>query len=476
MSYPALHLYIDGQWLGAEGRDSQAVVNPSTGEVLGAQPCASAADADAAVAAAARAFPAWRETSPYDRARILRGAASRLRERQATIGATIALELGKPIGDAIAEVGMAADVFDWFAEEGRRAYGRVIAARSRAMQATTEREPVGPCALLTPWNFPIGLPARKVAAALAAGCTAVLKPAAETPAAALAIAQALHDAGLPAGVLNVVNGDPVGLTRRLLQAPAIRKLSFTGSTAVGKDIARQAADTLKQVTMELGGHAAVLVLADADPEQAATVCAQAKFRNAGQVCTAANRFFVHASIVERFARRFAEVAGALRLGAGTDSATQMGPLAHARRLNAVAELVGDAVQRGARVLTGGQREDRAGFFWQPTVLTDVPADARVMHEEAFGPIAPIVSFTDLPATIAVANALPYGLAAYVFTESARQAREVSRALECGIVGINTFATTLPEAPFGGVKDSGYGSENGSEGLEAYLNTKFIAQV
>jgi len=474
-AYPELALLIDGEWLGAEGRQSVSVVNPATEASLGLLPCASSADLDRALAAAQRAWPAWRAHAPVVRGRILKKAAELLRSRSEQIAINATREVGKSIIESRIEVGMAADVLEWYAEEGRRAYGRVLPQRAPGLRMTVVKEPVGPVAAFAPWNFPLGNPARKIGAALAAGCTCIMKPAEESPASALAIARALVDAGLPAGVLAVVFGVPAEISAHLIASPIIRKISFTGSVPVGKQLTRLAADGMKRTTMELGGHAPVLVFEDVDLEKVIELAVNAKFRNAGQVCVSPTRFLVQRPIFEAFAAGFAARAAALPVGDGLDESNRMGPLAHRRRIGAIEGLIEDARQCGARVLTGGQRLQRRGFFYAPTVLAEVPPQARIMNEEPFGPVAIVNPFDDFDAAIAEANHLPYGLAAFAFTNSARRVNLLGERIEAGMIGINSFLISINESPFGGVKDSGHGSEEGIEGLDACLVTKFITE-
>lgn len=475
MTYPTLGLLIAGEWR-TDGRDMRPVVNPATLDVIAELPMATAADLDDAVSAADEAFQQWRSTSAFDRYKVLRRAAELLRERAAEIGIATTMEQGKLVSEATAEVHAAADTFDWFAEEGRRAYGRVVPARQAHIRNLVIHQPVGPVAAFTPWNFPITIPARKLAAALAAGCTVVFKPAEETPATGLALARALRDAGLPDGVLNVVMGDPAFISSHVIRDPRIRKVSFTGSTAVGRQIAHLAADGIKRVTLELGGHAPVLVFNDADIERTAAMAAGSKFRNAGQICIAPTRFLVQDAVYDRFVNAFAERIALLKVGNGLDEGVTMGPLAHERRPAAVASLVEDAAARGARVVIGGERLDRPGYFWQPTLLADVPRDARIMNEEPFGPVALATPFADVDDAISQANALPYGLASYAFTSSARTSQQVADRIEAGMLAVNHLMLTTPETPFGGVKESGYGSEGGSEGIEDYLVTKLVSEA
>ncbi len=373
------------------------------------------------------------------------------------------------------ELNAAADIFDWYAEEGRRAYGRVLPQRIAGVRMTVVKEPVGPVAAFAPWNFPLGNPARKLGSALGAGCSVIMKPAEEAPACALAIAQALVDAGVPAGAAQVVFGVPAEVSQHLISSPIIRAVHFTGSIPVGKQLTALAAQGMKRTTMELGGHAPVLVFDDVDVEAVLDLAVTSKFRNAGQVCVSPTRFYVQEGIYERFAAGFAARAKQVKVGNGLDEGVRMGPLAHARRLPAVASLIDEAVKDGARVLAGAQRIAGKGFFYAPTVLADVPETARIMNEEPFGPVAVLSPFRDFDEVIASANRLPYGLAAYAFTQNARRVNLLGEQIESGMLGINSFTVAAPEAPFGGVKESGHGSEEGIEGLDACLVTKFITE-
>ena len=473
--YPPLHLFIGGEWIGAEGRETLSVVNPADEAEIGRLPVATTSDLDRALEAAAEGFQTWRRVSAYDRAKVLHAAAMRLRERAPAIGRISTLEQGKLVGEATAEAFACADIFDWFAEEARRAYGRVIPSKQPGVRHLTLRQPIGPVAAFSPWNFPTTIPSRKIAAALAAGCSVILKPSEETPASTLALARALDDAGLPKGVLNIVFGDPATISTRLIASPVIRKLSFTGSTAVGKHLAELAARVMKPSTLELGGHAPVIVFEDADIDLAVRLTAGAKVRNAGQICIAPTRFFVHDRVHDAFVKGFAAAIQSLPLGPGLDEGSRMGPLANNRRPQAMARFIDDAVDRGAKVMAGGSAGDGAGYFWKPTLLADVPDAAVVMSEEPFGPLAVTQRFTTFDEVIAKANRLPYGLAAYAFTRSNRTVQDVGETLEAGMVGINFTQMTGPETPFGGVKESGHGSEGGSEGLDAYLLTKYVAE-
>jgi succinate-semialdehyde dehydrogenase/glutarate-semialdehyde dehydrogenase len=438
-------------------------------------PHASAADLDRALAAAQRAWPEWRALLPVQRAKILRKAADLMRTRAEDIARIATLEMGKSIHETRIELQISAEVFDWYADEGRRAYGRVLPQRLPGQRMTIVKEPVGPVAAFAPWNFPLGNPARKIGAALAAGCTCILKPAEESAGSALAVARALHDAGLPKGVLAIVFGVPHEISTHLIASPVIRKVSFTGSIPVGKQLVKLAADGMKRTTMELGGHAPVIVCDDVDVEKVLDACVTAKYRNAGQVCVSPTRFYAHESIYARFAQGFAARARALPVGDGLDEANRMGPLAHSRRLAPVQSLIDDALTHGARLLAGGRRIARQGFFVEPTVLADVPDSARAMNEEPFGPIALLNPFTGFDAVIRAANRLPYGLAAFGFTNDSRRVNLLGERIEAGMIGLNSFQISMPESPFGGMKESGHGSEEGIEGLEACLVTKFISQ-
>jgi len=474
--YPELHLLIAGAPLGGDGRTQEDVLNPATEEVLGRLPHATTQDLDDALAAAERGFAQWRAVPPQERGRIIKRAADLLRERADAIAHTATRESGKPLTETRIETAMSADILEWYAEEGRRAYGRVLMTRVPGTRMTVRKEPVGPVAAFAPWNFPLGNPARKLGAALAAGCSCILKPAEETPASGLAVAQALLDAGLPKDALSVVFGVPDAISRHLLGSPIIRKLSFTGSVAVGKHLMKLAADGMKRTTMELGGHAPVLVFGDVDVEKVLNESAAAKFRNAGQVCVSPTRFYVHESIHERFAQGFAERARAWKVGDGLADGTQMGPLIHARRREAIGAFVRDAEAQGSRVLAGGRPLNQRGYFFQPTVLADVPDKARIMSEEPFGPVAIVNSFSETDAVIREANKFPFGLAAFAFTQNLAIANRLGDALEAGMVGVNTFRISVPDSPFGGIKESGHGSEEGIEGLEACLVTKFVSEA
>ncbi|WP_202385476.1 NAD-dependent succinate-semialdehyde dehydrogenase [Altericroceibacterium endophyticum] len=472
--YPRLGMYVAGEWIQQSTR-THCVINPANGDTLGELPLAEAADLDRALDAAERGFRQWRKTPVGERAHVLHEAARLLRERIDQIATLATLEEGKTLAETRIETLACANLFDFYAEEAKRNYGRVL-VRPSGTRSLVMHEPVGPVAAFAPWNFPIHNPGRKLGAPIAAGCSVILKPAEETPASAMAVVQTLIDAGCPGDVVQLVFGVPDEVSRHLLASPIIRKVSFTGSTAVGKHLVKLAADTMKRTTMELGGHAPVIIFDDCDLERTVETLAIGKSRNAGQVCVSPTRFYVQDAIHDRFIDAFTKRFSALRLGSGLEPSTEMGPLANDRRLNAVSTLVSDAVQSGATLLCGGEASGEQGFFWRPTVLADAPLSARVMHEEPFGPIVVTSRFSDFDEAIEKANRLPYGLAAFAFTENARQANLVGDALEAGMVGINTTGLAAADAPFGGVKESGHGAEDGPEGLAACLVTKTIHQI
>lgn len=475
MTYPHTQLFIAGQWCDAADGRTLPVFNPATGQEIGRVAHAAQADLDRAVQAAQQGFETWRDMAPAERAKIMRRAAALIRERANEIAPLITQEQGKPLAEAKAETLAAADLTEWFADEGLRVYGRIVPSRGRPeLRQMVLKDPVGPVAAFTPWNFPINQVVRKVGPALAAGCSMLVKAAEETPAGPAAYIRAFADAGLPAGVLGLVYGHPAEISNYLIPHPVIRKITFTGSTPVGKQLAALAGQHMKRVTMELGGHAPVIVCEDADIALAVKTAGAAKFRNAGQVCISPTRFLVHESIRHEFAQALAQHAQGLKVGDGLAEGTQMGPLANPRRLAAMAELTQDAVRKGATVLAGGERIGHSGNFWQPTILADVPLDARVFNDEPFGPVAAIRSFNTLDEAIAEANRLPYGLAAYAFTRSLRNADLLTRRVEVGMLWINMPAMPSAEMPFGGIKDSGYGSEGGPEALEAYVNVRSVA--
>jgi succinate-semialdehyde dehydrogenase/glutarate-semialdehyde dehydrogenase len=474
--YQDIQLFIDGAWGPAAAGRTLAVVNPATGEPIGKLAHAERADLDRALEAADKGFKLWRKVSAFDRSKVMRKAANLLRERADAIAPLLTMEQGKPLPEAKGEVLAGADVIDWFAEEARRAYGRVIPARAEGIYQLVIKEPVGPVAAFTPWNFPINQVVRKLSAALAAGCSIIVKAPEETPASPAELIRCFADAGVPAGVIGLVYGVPAEISEYLIPHPIIRKMSFTGSTVVGKQLAAIAGAHMKRVTMELGGHAPAMVFDDADVDLAAKTLAFGKFRNAGQVCVSPTRFLVQEKIYDQFVTKFVGHAKAVTVGDGLDKATTMGPLANPRRITAMESFIGDAVKHGGNVHTGGNRIGNKGNFFEPTVVTDVSKDARVMNEEPFGPLAVISPFSSFEDVATEANRLPFGLASYAFTRSAKTANAIANAVESGMITINHLGLALPEVPFGGVKDSGYGSEGGSEAIEAYLNTKFVTQA
>lgn len=472
--YPDVSLLIDGKWTAAKAGRSIPVVNPATGEEIGRVAHAGKADLDLALAAAARGFAVWRKISAFERYKIMRKAADLLRERAPAIARIMTLEQGKPVGEATMEIMSAGDTIDWFAEEGRRAYGWIVPPRMDGVQQLSVREPVGPVAAFTPWNFPINQVVRKLSAALAAGCSIIVKAPEETPGSPAELIRAFVDAGVPAGVIGLVYGVPSEISEYLIPHPVIRKLTFTGSTAVGKHLAALAGLHMKRVTMELGGHAPAVVFQDADIESASKQLARTKLRNVGQVCISPTRFLVQEEVYDEFVDRFVAQIEQTRVGDGLDPKTSMGPLANERRVSAMETLIADAVQKGARVRTGGARIGNKGNFFAPTVLTDLNNDMRVMNEEPFGPLALIRPFRSFDEAVTESNRLPYGLAAYAFTRNTHNAHALAAGIETGMITINHIGLAAPEVPFGGVKDSGYGSEGGAEAILAYLNTKFIS--
>ena len=476
MSYPDTQLLIDGQWCDAADGRTIPVLNPATGQAAGRVAFASQVDLDRALAAAQKGFDVWRKVPAVERSKVLRQAAALVRERVASMAEQMVQEQGKPLAEAKGEVLMAADIIEWFAEEGRRVYGRIVPPRNLGSQQMVLKEPVGPVAAFTPWNFPINQVVRKLCAALTTGCSILVKAPEETPASPTALLRAFADAGVPAGVIGLVFGDPAAISSYLIPHPIIRKITFTGSTPVGKQLASLAGLHMKRATMELGGHAPVIVAEDADIALAVKAAGSAKFRNAGQVCISPTRFLVHASRHDEFVQALVAQTERLKVGNGLDSSSTMGPLANARRLQAMAQFTEDAVQKGATVATGGVRLGDVGNFYAPTVLTHVPLDAKVFNDEPFGPMAAIRTFNTLDEAIAESNRLPFGLASYAFTQSLKSAHQLTHGLQVGMLWINQPAAAWPEMPFGGIKDSGYGSEGGPEALEAYLNTKSVATL
>jgi len=477
IKYPDTQLFLNGEWRDALAKESLEIINPATEEVIGKVSHARKEDLDIALNAAEKAFNSWKNVSAYERSKILRKAADIVRSKVDEIATLMTLEQGKPLVEAKMETMGAADSIDWYAEEGRRAYGRIIPSRApQGVYQFVFKEAVGVVAAFTPWNFPLNQVVKKVAAAFAAGCTAIVKGPEETPASVAELIKAFDEAGMPKGSINLVYGIPAEISEYLIAHPIVRKVTFTGSTAVGKLLASLAGTHMKRVTMELGGHSPAIVCEDADVKAAVKILSANKFRNAGQVCISPTRFLVHDSVYEEFVDGFVEQAEALNVGNGLDEGVKMGPLAHDRRLTAIEGFVSDAVENGAKVLTGGKRKGNKGYFFEPTVMTNVSNDARIMNEEPFGPLAPINSFSSIDEVIEEANRLNYGLAAYAYTNSAKTAQDLGQAIESGQVSINHHGLGLVDTPFGGVKDSGYGSEGGPEGLDAYMTTKLVSQT
>lgn len=475
-TYEDLCLYIDGEFIKGGGRKEQNIINPATDEVIGKLPHATREDLDRALASAQKAFESWKKSSPLERSKVLRRAAELLRERGEAIAANLVRDQGKPLAEARAEVAVSPEHAEWHAEEARRIYGRVIPPRQDGVRQLVLREPIGVVAAFTPWNFPMNQAIRKICAAIGSGCTIIIKGPEDTPSAVVALARIFHDAGLPKGCLNMVWGVPAEVSEYLIKSPIVRKISFTGSVPVGKQLAAMAGSMMKRCTMELGGHSPALVFADADVDRAADMLAAFKYRNAGQVCISPSRLYVQDKAYDRFVERFVNYTKNLKVGEGMAADTKMGPLAHKRRVPAIQRFVEDADSRGVKIETGGNTIGKSGNFFEPTVLTNVPDDAMVMTLEPFGPIAPIVRFKDIDEVLPRANSLPYGLAAYAFTNSTQTATAVSNGLESGMVTINHFGMALAETPFGGIKDSGYGSEGGTETFDGYLVTKFVTQL
>lgn len=474
--YSDVSLFIDGRWTSALAGNVIPIINPATGEPIGNVAKAEKADLDLALTAAEEGFETWRKVSAYDRAKIMRKAADLMLERIESIAPIMTTEQGKPLAEARREIAGSADIIEWFAEEAQRTYGRVIPSRKAGVYQLVIKEPVGVAVAFTPWNFPIFQAVRKISAALAAGCSIILKGPEETPSSCAEMVRVYIDAGVPKGVINLVFGVPSEISSYLIPQPTIHKVSFTGSTAVGKQLAALAGAHMKRITMELGGHAPAIVFDDADLEEAASGLSANKFGNAGQRCVSPTRFMIQEKVYDRFVDMFVKAAKSVRVGDGMNPNSQMGPLAHDRRITAMEGFINDAVHKGAEIVTGGKRIGNKGYFFQPTVLTNVPKTARVMNEEPFGPIAMITRFQDFDEAVEEANRLPYGLAAYAYTRSTKTANAIANAVETGMISINHQGLALPEAPFGGVKDSGYGSEGGPEAVEGYLVTKFISQA
>ena len=473
--YDRYGLFIAGEWRAARNGATLPVIDPADEETLGHIPKAGIRDLDDALAAAAQGFEVWRKTPPWTRSAILRAMVWELRQRADEVALAVSRETGKPLAEAKGEFSTSVDHFDWQADEARRIYGHSLDGREEDVRLQVRYDPVGPVAAFTPWNFPALLPARKIAAALAAGCSIIIKPAEEAPSASFIIAEAAAAAGLPPGALNVVTGEPAEISSHLIASPIIRKVSFTGSIPVGKQLARLCADGMKRFSMELGGHAPVLIFEDADPILAAQTCGRVKFRNAGQVCVSPTRFFVHASLHEEFAGAMVEIARGLKLGRGSEPGVDIGPMTNARGRERALALVDDALQSGAELLVGGGPPAgmNRGFFFSPTVLGRVPDKARIMTEEPFAPIAPIATFEDFDDVIARANAVTQGLAGYVFSSSLKTANRAAEALRVGMVGVNDLLVSSAETPFGGVKESGLGREGGKLGILDYLEPKYV---
>ena len=475
-SYPDVKLLINGEWRDAIGGRTLPVFDPATEEKIGTVAHAEKADLDAALASAAKGFDIWRETSAFERSKLMRRAADILRQRKDDIAVLMTLENGKPLEQSKIELANAADVIDWFAEEARRTYGQIIPPRFAGVSQMAIKFPIGPVAAFTPWNFPVNQVVRKLSAALATGCSIIVKAPEETPASPAEMIRCFIDAGVPAGVVNLVYGIPAEISEYLIAHPVIRKLTFTGSTPVGKQLAALAGLHMKRATMELGGHAPVMIFDDADVEKAISVMGMTKLRNAGQVCVSPTRFLVQDGVADRFLEGFVEAAKAVKVGNGLEDGVIMGPLANERRIPALEGLISDAVSHGGELKTGGRRIGNKGNFFEPTVLANVPTTAKIMNDEPFGPVAIINRFSSFDDAVAEANRLPFGLASYAFTGSVKTAHALGHQVEAGMLTINHNGLALPEVPFGGIKDSGYGTEGGSEAVQAYLETRFISQM
>ena len=471
--YPNTQLFINGEWQNSKSNETLEIINPATEEVIGKLSHARKEDLDVALNAAEKAFNEWKNVSAYERSKIMRKAADIFRSRADYIAKLMTIEQGKPLVEAKIETLGAADSIEWYAEEGRRAYGRIIPARASGVYQFVFKEPVGVVAAFTPWNFPLNQVVKKIAAAFAAGCTAIVKGPEETPASVAELIKAFDEAGMPKGSINLVFGIPSEISEYLIPHPIVKKVTFTGSTAVGKQLASLAGKYMKRVTMELGGHSPAIVCGDADVDTAVKILSANKFRNAGQVCISPTRFLVHDSVYDKFVDGFVKSAESLKVGNGLEDGVKMGPLAHDRRLTAIEGFVSDAVEKGAKILTGGKRKGNKGYFFEPTVLGNVSDDALVMNEEPFGPIAPITSFSDYRDVITRANSLPFGLAGYVFSNDLSTSTRAYEDLEVGMVGVNEMLLATAEAPFGGIKESGMGREGGSLGIYDYLDPKYV---
>lgn len=476
MAYEKLELLINGKWSQGTSGISEPVINPATEEVLGQVPHASPADLEEALAAAQAGFLVWKATPADQRQAVMEKAARIIESRIDSIAENLTKEMGKPVGESKLELGFALNVLRWYGEEGKRAYGRLVPSRVPGMRQMVTKEPVGPVAAFVAWNFPAVNVMRKVGGALGAGCSIIIKASEETPATCVAIGRALQDAGLPAGVLNMVFGVPDDVSRHVLGSRIPRKLSFTGSVPVGIHLQKLAADTMKRCTMELGGHSPVMVLEDADVQAAAKMAAATKFRNAGQVCISPTRFYIQEKVYDEFTDAFMAETANVKVGNGMDEGVTMGPLVGERRLDVMQTFVDDAKDHGAELMTGGERIGNQGYFYAPTVLRNVPEDSMIMNEEPFGPVAPLNSFSDFDELVERANKLEFGLASYLFTKNGAKAAEMGNRIEAGMMSVNSFMVSTPETPFGGINDSGYGSEGGIEGLDVFLRTKFVTET
>ncbi len=475
-AYETLNHYIDGQWVQPTSGKSQEVMNPAKNTPLATLGFAGRPDLDKAIKAAEKGFATWRKVSAFERSGILRKAANLVRERADDIARVLTMEQGKILAEAKMEVMSGADVIDWFAEEGRRAYGRIIPARADGVRNMIIQEPIGVTAGFAPWNFPVTQAVRKIAASLAAGCSIILKCPEETPGSPIGLVRCFHDAGVPAGVLNLVYGVPAEISEYLIPHPSIRKISFTGSVPVGKHLASMAGLHMKRATMELGGHAPVMIFDDVDTDAVASLTSGLKYRNAGQVCISPTRFFVHEKAYDKFVGKFIDLAKGIKVGDGLDADSKMGALANPRRVNAMESIIADVREKGGKVQAGGNRIGNQGNFFEPTVVTDVPANARILSEEPFGPVAVMIRFKDTDEMLKEANSLPFGLASYAFTHDAKTATKLADNIDAGMLTINHQGLALPEMPFGGIKDSGYGHEGGTEGLQVYMVQKIVSQL
>ena len=469
-------MYIDGKWCAADNGRMLGVINPATEDVIVDVAYGGRAETRRALEAAHKALPSWMRQTAWERGKVLKKTADLMRQRADEIARTLTTEQGKPVPESKAEVLHSADTFEWFGEEGKRAYGQVIPNSAPGKRHITIKHPVGVVGAISPWNFPVTLQARKIAPALAAGCTIVSRPASQTPLCLIQVFECLAEAGVPPGVANLVIGPAQEMADEFLANPVCRKISFTGSTEVGKQLMRGAADQMKRLSLELGGHAPFIVFPDADPDAVAKAAVIGKFRNNGQVCISPSRFFVHKDVSKKFAEATVEYARALKLGNGLEPGIEIGPMFERKALDSTRQLIDDATGRGAKVLTGGKKSDRfeRGYFFEPTVLTNISHDAKILTDEPFAPVMPLLDFSKLDEVIAAANATPYGLAAYVFTNDLTVMWRTAEGIEAGIIGLNDPVPATPQCPFGGMKESGLGRELAHEGLEAYLETKYVS--